>query len=341
MSKVNLRKQSNFIASVFSKDISEIKANEGKPRIRVNNIAWPSEAMSDLGPVSIGACKRSVFYKILGCSETEPMSVRGRHICDAGIMYEDHHIERFKSMGMFDSDQLPIKFVMPNTANKVEVSGRMDCVIKHGGKLKGIEMKSVGGYKASKVMGDQRTLPVPAANNLMQAMLYKYYLSEIPEGIEHGIEEVYLMYINRSDNCVFYYKVDIGMHGYPILTAIDEAGRQVYVMDLSEQESFEDLLSTTTPSPSEKARIAECRINIYDIFSKFDLTYTYARQEMLPDADYKFVYTMDEVEREFRCGRMSKVKYNKAKKGEPYGDAQCAWCSFKTKCMADSGITLA
>jgi hypothetical protein len=189
-------------------------------------------------------------------------------------------------------------------------------------------------------MGDKRTLPLPAANNLMQAMLYKYYFTNIDEGKKSEIDDVYLLYVNRSDNSTFWYKVDLDEDGWPIITAIDSNGNELYTLELKNVESYDELLAKSEQATSDQARMADIRINIHDIFSKFDSVYDFSLNSLLPPCDYKMVYNMEDIDREFKIGRMSKIAYNKAKKGEPCGDFKCDYCSFRTKCMADSGIML-
>lgn len=338
MSKIKLRSSVNFITKVFQDDCAAISKEE--PRKRLENIAWPSESLAQLGPIPIGECKRAMFYKILGSTPTEPMSVHGRGICDAGIMYEDYHINKFKKMGMFYDEQVPVDFIMPDTDNKVKVAGRMDAIIQYKGKKKVIEMKSVSAYKAPSTMGDSRTLGLPAVKNLMQAMLYKYYVSKTENGKRLNVDEVYLMYINRSDGSVFYYKVDLDDDGYAVITKYNQGGKEGETIRLQDVRSFEELLAEPGFCDKDEARAAELRVRVQDIFAKFDLAYDYARQEMLPEPDYTHVYDMEQLDQELKLGRISKVKYNKAKKGESLGDHQCNYCPFKTKCLADSGLRL-
>lgn len=340
MAKINIRKHDSFIKELHRFDKKNLKETEGSPRKRLQNIAWPSESMAQLGSFPVGECRRTLFYKILGAKETEPMSIRGRHICDAGILYESYHIRKFKKLGIYEDEQIDVGYEMPNTKNKVIVSGRMDCLVKCDGLKQGIEIKSVSAYKAPKVMGDSRTLPLPATNNLMQAMLYKYFFNEITRGKDIHVDEVYLMYINRSDNAVFFYNVDLNPQGYPIIAAVDDKGNEIYNLDLETVPSLDHLVSAPGVVKKDDARLAELRININDIFKKFDMVYDYSINAMLPQCDYSMIYNSDELEREHKLGRLSKVKYNKAKKGEAMGDKKCEYCSYRTKCMADSGITL-
>lgn len=336
MAKVNLRKSTNFITKVFQSDC--IAVSKETPMKRLQNIAWPSESLAQLGPIAVGECKRSMFYKVLGVTPTEPMNVHGRGICDAGLMYEDYHIEKFKKVHMLIDEQVPISFTIPDSTNNVKIAGRMDAIVEYEGKRKVIEMKSVSAYKAPSTMGNSKTLGLPAVKNLMQAMLYKYYTSQTEEGKKLNVDEVYLMYINRSDGSTFYYKVNLDEYGYAVITKYSQSGKEGETIHLKDIKSFSELLSEPGICDKNEARVAELRVRIQDIFSKFNLVYDYAKQEMLPEPDYTHIYTPKQLDQEFKLGRISKIKYNKASKGESVGDYQCKYCPFLTKCLSDSGI---
>lgn len=337
---INLRKQTSFITKIFQRDIIDLKENENPPQTRIQPVAWPSEALAQLGSIPVGECKRCMFYKIIGSAPTEPMSVTGRYICDAGNLYEAFHVERFKKYGMYKDQQLKVEFKIPESKNSVYVAGRIDVIIESDGVRKALELKSIGAYKAPKIMGDGKQLPLPSPSNLMQALLYKYYLTYTEEGKSQNIEEVYLMYINRSDGSIFYYKVDIDELGYPILTAINQCGKEIYELKLQDVPSFDSLLNMPGLFTGDEARMAELRINVKDVFNKFDLVYDYTTNKMLPSQDYSIVYNGEEIEREYKLGRISKIKYNKTQKGEPLGDGKCNYCMYRTKCMNDSGLTI-
>jgi hypothetical protein len=338
MTKINLRKSTNFIATIFKQDVANMMKDERGPQERLQAIAWPSEASAQLGPVAVGECKRSMFYKILGAKPTEPMSVTGRYICDAGNLYESYHIEKFKEYGVLKDSQVKIDFLIPNSRNKVQVHGRMDVIIEHAGGRDVLEIKSVSEYKSAKIMANA-DLPLPAPSNLMQAMLYKFYTTETEAGKALGIDNVYLMYVNRSTGGTFYYKVELE-EGWPVITAYDQAGKELGTVNLKTVKSFADLSATPGISESDEARLAELRINIQDIFDKLDSIYDYTTNKTLPPCDYQLVYTQERAKLEHALGRLSKQKLNKIAKGEVIGDSKCAYCAYRTKCMSDSGITL-
>ncbi len=329
----------NFISKVYVSDILAAKADQqDHARTRLQNISWPSEASADVGPFTVGECKRALFYKVIGVEPSEEMSVRGRYICDAGLFCEHYHIQKYKSLGMFYDEQYKIEFETA-TRNKVIVSGKVDLIINDDGVLKAIEIKSISAFKASEVFGTTGKLPLPNANNLMQAMLYKYFTKHTELGQRSGIKEVYLMYVNRSDGATFYFEVDLDDSGYPILRAIDQSGKEIYKMNLATQKSYDELLASSREATSDEGRMAELRINVNDIFSKFDEVYTAAKTKVLPEPDYKMIYSTDDLDRDLKCGRITKRKLTMLKKsGETFSDYRCSICSYKRKCLADSGV---
>lgn len=325
----------NFIAKIFSQDLAILSAEEDV-KARLENIAWPSECSADVGPYTIGECKRALFYKILGIQPSDDMSVRGAYICEAGLMFEKYHIERFKSFGMLVEEQYKIQFET-DTTNKVMIAGKIDCIIEDNKVKNAVEIKSVSAYKAPEVFGQNGKMPLPQSNNLMQAMMYRYW-TDTEQGKKSGIGNVYLMYVNRSDGSTFYYKVDLDDQGYAIITAIDQAGRELYTMRLQEQKSFDTLLREGNDN-SDLARIAELRVSTNDIFKKFDQVYTSARNKILPAPDYKTVYSQADLEQALKCGRISKRKLTLLKKnGETYSDYKCTICPYIKKCLSDSGV---
>lgn len=341
---MNLRAKTpkpNFINRVYRAEYKESVKDRETVKARVQNIAWPSEAMAQVDSTPIGACKRSTFYKIIGAKPSDPPGVRSKHIFEAGIMYEHLQIAKFKAFDMYLEDQLPMEFEVPGSTNKVVVSGKVDVIINDKGIIKAIEIKSVSAYKAPVVMGSDRVAPLPSPKNLMQAMLYKYYFSHVEAGKRHKVEEQYLMYVNRSDGSIFFYRIDLDPEGWAVITAIDEVGNDIYTVNVKNFPTFTGLEARAGNATSEESRQAELRINIHDIFRKFDDTYSYATEKMLPPPDYKHVYSEQDVEREHKIGRLSKIKYNRYKKGtETLGDSECAYCAYQKQCLKDSGITL-
>lgn len=329
----------NFITKMYVKEMA-ILQNEDNTKVRLQNVAWPSECSAELGPFTVGECQRALFYKIIGAEPSEDASLRGAYICDAGIMYEKYHTERFKSLGMFLDEQFRVEFET-DTENKVMIAGRIDCIIEDNGKKKGIEIKSVSAFKAPEIFGSKGKIPLPAANNLMQAMMYKHWAKNTEAGTKSGIDEIYLMYINRSDNSSFFYKVDLDDKGYPIITAIDQFGREVYTLNMQDQKSYQELLDAPGTADPEQARLAELRISTKDIFSKFDKIYSDVKNKTLPSASYKRAYTQVDIDRDLKCGRLTKKKLSALKnKGETKVDYKCTICPYMKKCLSDSGINM-
>lgn len=324
---------------MFVKELAILK-EEDNTKIRLQNISWPSECSADLGPFTVGECKRSLFYKIIGVEPSEDSSLKGAYICDAGLMYEKYHTERLQALGLLKDSQLKIQFVT-DTVNKVTIAGKIDCIIEDGGERKGIEIKSISAFKAPDIFGNKGKMPLPSANNLMQAMLYKHWAKNTEEGKKSRVDEIYLMYINRSDNSTFFFRVDLDEQGYAVITPIDQFGRELPTINLQQQESYDDLLKKSGIADQEKGRLAELRISTSDIFKKFDDVYSSVSSKVVPEPDFKMSYTDKDLELELKCGRITKKKITVMKKnGEVKSDYKCSICPYVKKCLSDSGVNI-
>lgn len=328
-----------FIKKIFLKDIAKVNSDKA-PMFREKKINWPSEALANVGTgFAVGECQRSLFYKILGQEYTEPGSLRLKKICESGLMYEEQSIKEYKEHGMFIAEQVKIEFKIPNAINDITMSGKMDALIIDDGIFKGIEIKTIDTYKADGIFGEDK-LALPAANNLMQAMMYKYHLNNAKvTDNQIKVDEVYLKYINRANGAEMYFLIDIDSEGYAIITPISETGAVGQTIKLQDVKSFEVLAKQNGNATSEDARLAELRININDIFKKYDSVYNYVEARSLPPKDYELIYDKNRIELEHKVGRLSKIKYNKALKGESLGDKKCTYCNYRSKCLKDSGVS--
>ena len=328
-----------FAKKLYQANLSAIEA-ERDPSYRVQNIGWPSESLASLGKFNVGECRRKLFYKILGTKYTNPPKVRIKTICDAGIMYENYYVEQFKRNNMLVSGQSRIEFEMPGTSNKVIMSGKTDLLIRDDRKFKLIECKTVHGYKADMVFGTKGSIPLPAVSNLMQAMAYKWYsLNNKIDGM--NVSEMYLMYINRGDGTVIYFKIDLTQEGYSVITPILMDGTQLEPIDCSTIPGYDVLSSDRITHKAIEARIADLKVKTTDIFEKFDTTYYYARNKVLPPKDYSILYDDETLNLYLKVGKLSKQKYNKHKKGEQKcGDFNCTFCPYLKRCLSDDGINL-
>ena len=332
-----------FVKILSDKENKKIQ-NDYEPLYREESVIWASEGTVDIEPgIVIGECKRSLFYKFMGIPRSEKMPVRVRNICDAGIMYEDSIISGFKKAGLYIDEQIRMEYISENTNHKIITSGKMDLMIKENNKIIGIEIKSISSYKVDTVFGNEKNIPLPAAKNLIQAMHYKRRSLQGPvlcsDGEERTVDEVYLLYVDRSTGSTMYFKVDMDAEGYAIITPIDESGKVYDTIILQDVDSFETLLHHSSVATKEQARLAELRFSLDDVITKFDNVYDYVREKSLPPKTFSLIYNDAEVDREFQCGRISKIKYNKHyKKHEPIGDMMCSFCNYKDKCLKDDNL---
>lgn len=323
---------------MFKREIIDLRNAEAYERIE--NVVWPSESLCQLGPCAIGECKRALFYKILGVTPTNPMSIKGRYTCDAGNMYEQQVVDRFRYHNLYKDAQIRLEFELPGIKHKIIHSGKMDIVIEDEGISKGIEVKSISAYRAEEVMGSDRKVGLPPSYNLMQAGLYKYCLSHTDSGKSIGIDEVYLLYVNRNDGTTHYYKIDLDDDGYPVITSISQAGKEGSPIRVQQYPSYQDFIDGKAKADDTTGRMASLRFRPEDIFNKFDLVYEYKDKNQLPPKDFSLVYSSEEIEKEFLCGRISSRKYKAHKDGKTqYGDYKCSTCSYQKKCLQDDGVT--
>ena len=334
-----------FISKLHTNEIDNLN-NDRSPIYREQNVVWASEGSVDLTEnIHTGECQRNLFYKFLGFPETNKMSIRVRNICDAGLMYEDETIKLFKKNNLFLDEQLRMEFIYPDTKNDVISSGKIDLLILDDDIVKGIEIKTIYGYKVDKVFGNDKEFPLPVAKNLIQAMNYKYRAMQGPvlcnDGVEHQIDEIYLLYIDRGTFTRMYFKIDIDDQGYGIITPITQSGLKLETIHLQNVDSFDILQSNSMTATTEQSRLAELRFSIYDLAKKYDSIYNYVREKTLPPKDYKLIYDNNDIDREYHCGKLSKLKYNKYYKNqEQVGDMMCSFCNYRDKCLNDDGIML-
>ena len=83
----------------------------------------------------------------MGVPQSNKIPLRVRNICDAGLTAEDILIEKFKKAGLYVDDQVRMEYEIPDTKNNLISSGKMDLMIAEDGIYKGIEIKSIAGYK--------------------------------------------------------------------------------------------------------------------------------------------------------------------------------------------------
>jgi hypothetical protein len=191
---------------------------------------------------------------------------------------------------------------------------------------------------ATGISGSDSKVALPLPSHLMQAEMYKYWTSKTPEGKIENIEEVYLLLTNRNDGSCTYFKIDLDSNNYPVITTYDSFGHQVgETIKVAEYPSFEDFASGRAVATPELGRIAELRISSNDIFSKFEKVCQAKEKKELPAPDFKTVYSKEDLNKMLLCGRISKRKHTLLQK-ESTGDSRCSYCSYRSKCLGDSGI---
>jgi hypothetical protein len=330
-----------FISKIYEQELRQLLDDSHNDLLeRVENIVWPSEASADLGPFTVGACGRELFYKMVGQRPTEPMSLKGRTICELGNVHESLQVERLRKAGLDPKEQVKFRFKIPSSKKDVTVSGKVDVLIYDGKARRAVEIKSFSNFMATGISGSDTKVPLPLPSHLMQAILYKFWASKTPEGSNEKIEDVYLILTNRNDGSCIYFKIDLDDNNFPIITAFDHYGRQIgKVIRTAEYPSYDDFAKGSHVATSELARVAELRISADAIFEKFEKVCTTKEARVLPPVDFKLIFSEDDLKLLLKCGKISKKKLSMIKSGSSaLGDFKCSGCAFKSKCLSDSGI---
>ncbi len=267
---------------------------------------WPSEA-SVRATVNgqeeiVGKCARASFYRLTGVRETNPTTAKSQVIFLLGNQVEDAVVEIWKQAGIWDNNSIRFEDRSHN------LSGEFDCVLKDPatGRKFGVEVKSFYGFFQEKTIlganegrGAARrwVYGKPKDENLMQAAIY----ADQTRGQLDGFK---LYYVSR-DNCE--------MAEFNI--TVDDNGT-IFVHD-----------------PKRDTNTAETRFNIYDVYRRYDELAGYIERNELPQRDYTWKPTNDQVQLLFDSGKISKTAYEAhMEKKEQHTDWHCDYCSFRDHC---------
>ena len=298
---------------------------------RVINRVWPTEA-SAVTPVGIiGRCRRSTFYSQRNISTTQnDMNSLGRF--QAGRDIEEWVRNLTTVSGTQHAHSIKIRY--PNPYNdKLIISGEIDLIYKFGDKYVGGEIKSSYGYQFHSRVFPKSTVPgLPKEANLLQTLLYLYYLKHVDTSL--GVDSFIITYLDRGSMEIMHHMIELSDKMVPIINGItmeniDDYGNPVY----------------NTPGINEKKthdKLVTCEFNLRNVFERFAEIYDYHESGLLIPRDYEPLYTDDMVETKYRAGEISKTAYANYTEGRvaQLCDSDCNWCQYRQKCLKDDGIII-
>lgn len=281
-----------------------------------------------LGRTVIGACLREQYYRItqepqtaVGEIDYEISAMLGDKVSELIVQLIDTH--GFK-MGL---QRLAVEHSFYDP--RINVSGRCDVIAWDSitGEPVGIEIKSVGEYKASKTM-DQ-----PAPEHIMQAVIYlDYYRTYMPKGMSIPTKW-YIWYFSRTEN----YSIKAKKHGSPLTMLWD------YHITLDDE-----------GIPTVHTNIGSIRmphLSVSNIQARYHSLAEYLNNKTLPPRDYELSYSeeklvslhkLDLLTRKADRESIEKWIAKGAVAGKlklEMGDFECKLCPWKEECWGLPKVT--
>lgn len=243
----------------------------------------------------LGKCMRQVYYRMTG-DETEPDSESLEWMAFMGKAVEDALEPLMMSAGL--KLQRNLRFHL----EKERVAGEIDFVVKdpQTEEIVGIELKTFFGYPSKKKLfgGKDRsgkyTAPSPKEHHLLQAVVYLW-------GFRDQVSHWKICYFGRDTTD----RTEFDLH----LTQDGDKTRVVVNGETRWDFSVEDIL--------ERYRKLAHALDT----------------KTIPPREFVLSYTMEEAERLYSIGRVTKTDIEAMRRGKKTaGDVQCRQCAHKKTC---------
>ena len=190
----------------------------------------------------------------------------------------------------------------------INLSGELDDVLLIAGNLFCCEIKSIEGYYAVKEhIGTKEKPGYPKLPQLMQAFLYTWHFRD------------------RLSGCKMYY------------IARDSGDQKEYTVEcFQDGDDFFPMVDG----------IVDRRFPLSGIIKRYQELKEHLRNKTVPDRDFAYQMTDEQIEKAFKDGDLStsiyetwhkvlKSKKIKDKDSRRPGNWQCSWCSWKNHCYSD------
>jgi len=279
---------------------------------------YPSEAsveyVLDGTKIVLGKCLRAAWYRSMevekeGCGSPK-LAMTGQ----LGKGCEQQAIDRWKKLGLYVDNN--IKFFNRDLA----ISGELDCVIKDpedSDRWIGIEVKSIYGYYAGRVLFGAKRPPtpgVPKDGQFLQSVFYAWQYRD-------KLDEYRMYYVERGsgERCEFVIGTEEQADGTHTCwwEQLDEGN-----------EHWNHFLPDRMYQP----------YSIEDVINRSKLLLHNLKHKILPPKDFSSKWNEEKVEFMFAHGLLGKTKYKDWQKSptkNPVGNWNCDWCDYKAQCEQD------
>lgn len=271
----------------------------------------------------VGSCHRQQYYKIKGYNEDSDGIVNIDWTL-AAIMGDHMHNMLNK---LIDDYGFPMGIQKLSSEHAIfnkelNFSGRSDIIAWDVSKNEpiGIEIKSIGEFKAKKAMEQ------PIEEHVIQSVIYlDFYNRNIIPG-QKKITKWYIWYISRTEN----WSIKAKEHGSPFTMLWDfcirlEKGVPIISLPNGVEQEWKDY-------------------SVENIYKRYDLLLSYIKTDTLPPRDYDIKYSEEKITGLYKQNKISKktdIAYIESwiKKGAPegklkveMGDSECMFCEYKKRC---------
>jgi len=286
------------------------------------------EVSSPIGRKVIGSCLREQYYRVtdepttsVGEVDYSISAMIGDKISELVVELIDTH--GFK-MGL---QRLAVEhsFFDP----RINVSGRCDIIAwdYNSNEPVGLEIKSVGEYKASK------TIEEPAEEHVMQAVLYlDYYRTFMPK--DNALpKKWYIWYVSRTEN----YQIKSKKHNSPLTMLWD------YYVTLDDE-------GIPTVHTSTK-NIKMAHLAVKNIHARYHQLSDFINNKLLPPRDFDIKYSEEKITTLHQLGLLTRKAdveavdkwlakgAQKDKLKVEMGDFECKLCPWKEECWGLPKVT--
>jgi hypothetical protein len=297
------------------------------PARRKTSTFHPSSASIEVpdpagGTKIIGTCLRQQYFRMTEAPQTNEGIPDWKISADLGDKMHELVLNYIDDYG-FQMGLQRLAAEHPFYDDRVNITGRSDIIVwDHRAKKPiGIEVKSIGEYKASKC------LESPADEHVLQAMLYlEYYQSLVPEGMVKP-ERWYIWYISRTEN----WSLKGKKHGSPLTMLWD------YYITLDGPEQ-------TVVVHSFNGTERWSAFSVLKIHNRYFQLKEYLKNDTLPPRDYEIQFTEEKIAGLYSQDLLTRktdkqVVERWLKKGGPkgklkltLGNFECQLCQWKDKC---------
>jgi len=288
----------------------------------------PSTASIVLDDRTVGECLRKLFYQYVNVSPSNTGEVDWKLAALMGDSFHELAVDLIIKNGYMMGLQVIGKEQSFYDAT-YNISGRVDIIAydTDDNEIVGIEVKSVGEYKA------KYTMEMPDETHILQAMIYLDWYDKHTAANSSKIKKWYIWYIARAEGWALKSK----KHGSPFTQMWD------FCIELEDG-------SPVIHTAAGIKKLPEFHISkIYERYEQLDM---YKKELELPPRDYELRFSEEKILGLYKLNKLEFKKdievvekwINKGSKPETLklemGDIECRFCPYNKTCWDnyDSGL---